>query len=247
MSVMLPGWAVQLLAAVGVNWPNVDEDGVHQLAQHVRDFGNNVKNTHNDASATVTQMGQNYSGHSYDTLLATWGRLSDEHMNELLMGTEVVAAALDTVGYGITAQKGVALAQLAELIETATESVLLAIETFGFSLLLEAGVVYEVEKVINNLVRQMIQQIELELLDKALQPLEEKVAAALSGMVFQGVESALGVTDAQLAATASASTGYRVAPAALTDQSGIMQQHASTVAQHGSTFLTQVAGVSFGG
>jgi uncharacterized protein YukE len=244
MSIMLPGWAVQLLAAVGVNWPNVDEDAVHQLAQHVRDFGNNVKNTHNAASGTVQQMAQNYSGHSYDTLLTTWARLSDEHMNELLMGTQAVAAALDVIGYGITTQKGVALAQLAELIETATESVLLAIETFGFSLLVEAGVVYEVEKVINNLVRQMIQQIELELIDKALQPLEEKVATALSGMIFRGVESALGVSDAQLS---SALTGYRVAPAALIAQSGTMAQHSGTVQQHGSTFVSEVGAVNFGG
>jgi hypothetical protein len=247
MSIMLPGWAVQLLAAVGVNWPNVDEDAVHQLAQHVRDFGNNVKNTHNDASTTVQQMSQNYSGHSYDTLLTTWGRLSDEHMNELLTGTAIVADALDVVGAGITFQKGIALAALAELIETATESVLLAIETFGFSLLLEAGVVAEVERVINNLVKQMIQQIELELLDKALAPLEEKVAAALSGMVFQGVESMLGVSDAQLAATAAQSTGYRVVPAGLTSQGGAMDTHASTVSTQGSTFAAQAQAVNFGG
>jgi hypothetical protein len=189
-------------------------------------------------------MAQNYSGHSYDTLLTTWARLSDEHMNELLMGTQAVGAALDVVGYGITAQKGVALTQLGELVATATESVLLAIETFGFSLLLEAGVVYEVEKVINNLVRQMIMQIELELIDKALQPLEEKVATALSGMIFRGVESALGMSDAQ---SSSALTGYRVAPAALIAQVGAMAQHSGTVEQHGSTFVSEVGAVNFGG
>src|SRR5882757_9943391 len=112
VSVELPGEVAWFLNLIGVNWPNVDEDQVRAFAGHVRDFANNVDGTHQAASSTIQQMGSAYSGGSYEQLVQTWARMSNDNMKELVEACHVVATALDVAADAIVAAKVAAVVEL---------------------------------------------------------------------------------------------------------------------------------------
>lgn len=95
MSVELPGEVAWFLNLIGVPWPNVDEDQVRVFAQHVRTFAENIDGTHQAASSTIRQMSAAYQGSSYEQLVASWARMSNDHMRELVDACHTVATALD--------------------------------------------------------------------------------------------------------------------------------------------------------
>jgi hypothetical protein len=47
----LPMPVVNFLNVIGVEWPYVNEDSIHQFATLVREFGQAVERTHQDACA----------------------------------------------------------------------------------------------------------------------------------------------------------------------------------------------------
>ncbi|MFI1159101.1 WXG100 family type VII secretion target [Streptomyces sioyaensis] len=91
----LPDAVVSFLDFIGVHWPNVNEDKVREFAGHVRDFANNVQQSHQDATSSVEQLSEVYQGASYDALMAKWGQMSSSHMHELVTACHTVATALD--------------------------------------------------------------------------------------------------------------------------------------------------------
>lgn len=242
MSINLPPKVVWFLGAIGVNWPAVDEDQVRTFAGHVRDFGNNVSNTHQSASSVIQQMGQSYSGQSYEQLVTTWGRMSSEHMTQLVSACGVVATALETGADVIVGVKIVAIAELLALATAAAADQVAAVATLGLA---EAGmalVVLAARRAINIMIAQAEQYVIGQVIEAAITPLEGIVASALNGLVFQGLEAALGVP----AAAGGAGKGFTVVPEALTSYANQLRGYADQVATHATTFTNATTGVSFG-
>lgn len=243
MSIELPSQVVWLLNVIGVNWPDVDEDQVRQFAQHVRDFGQNVDNTHQGASQTIKQMGDAYSGASYEQLVETWGRMSNDHMTELVGACHGVATALDVAADVIVGAKVAAIGELVALAASFVADQAAAVATLGAAEAAEALVVTAAKKVVNALEQQLVQHILGEVIDKAVAPLEQTVEKAMNGLVFKGATAALGAPSAG----AAAGSGFGISPDALLGHATTLHSHADTVNQHAATFANAVAGVSFGG
>ena len=74
MAIELPGPVVSFLSIIGVDWPNVNEDRVRDFASHVREFASAVDTTHQQATATVKQLGAHYQGASYEPLVEAVGQ-----------------------------------------------------------------------------------------------------------------------------------------------------------------------------
>ena len=91
------------------------EDQVRVFAQHVRAFAENIDGTHQAASSTVGQMSAAYQGSSYEQLVASWARMSSDHMRELVDACHTVATAVDVAADAIVAAKLAALGELAAL------------------------------------------------------------------------------------------------------------------------------------
>lgn len=243
MSIELPGQVVWLLNLIGVNWPNVDEDQVRLFAQHVRTFGNNISDTHQAASATISRMGEAYSGASYEQLVQTWGRMSHDHMTELLDACGVVATALDAAADVIVGAKAAAIGELVALAVSFAADQAAAVVTLGAAEAAEALIVTAAKKIVNDLTQQLVQHILGELIQKAVAPLEQVVERALGGLVFKGLESELGAPPAP----GDAGSGFRITPDALRGHATELQSHSDAVATHAATFAHELAGVSFGG
>jgi hypothetical protein len=96
MAIELPGEVAQFLQFIGINWPQINEDKVREFASHVREFAQNIDDTHQQATATVKAMGQHYQANTYVRLRAvlrelagSWGTSSEQAL------PDVVAALLD--------------------------------------------------------------------------------------------------------------------------------------------------------
>ncbi|MFC5910988.1 WXG100 family type VII secretion target [Streptacidiphilus monticola] len=240
MAIELPGEVVSFLQFIGVNWPQVNEDKVRELGAHVREFADNIRSTHDEATATVQRIGQSYQGASYEALLAKWGSLSSSHMDELLNACGVVATALDAAADVIVAMKLECIAELAVLAATFVADQAAAVATLGLAEAAEVAIVEAAEKLVDFLTQQLEQYVIGEVIGAAVEPLVGVVSAAVGGLMFQAAENALGV-----GAGGGAGDGFYVHPDELHAHAEVMHQHAETVAGHAELFRTKLAGVSF--
>lgn len=243
MSVELPSEVAWFLNIIGVPWPNVDEDQVRAFATHVRDFANNVENTHQAATSTIQQMGSAYTGRSYEQLVETWARMSNSHMTELIDACHVVADALDVAADGIVAAKVAAIAELVGLAASFVADQAAAVATFGIA---EAGLAL-IEEAGRTLMDALMQQLEMmivgQVIEAAVAPLEQVVERALGGLVFKGLESALGVPSGGGGAVGAS---FGVVPDQLLGHANALQGHANTVAGHAATLAANVSSLNFG-
>ncbi|GAA2739851.1 WXG100 family type VII secretion target [Kitasatospora cinereorecta] len=240
MAIELPDEVVSFLSFIGINWPTVNEDSVREFASHVREFAQNVESAHQASTATIQQLGQAYEGASYEALLARWASVSDKHFNQLVQACHVVADALDVAADVIVAMKVETIGELIGLAAAFVADQAAAVATFGAA---EAAVILIEEtakRLINYLEQQLEQYIIAQVVEAAIGPLIETVANAVSGLVFQAAEAALGVDGG-----APTGTGFRIDPDALEAHARMMHDHAETVAGHAQLFQSKVAGVSF--
>src|SRR5258708_36624899 len=110
MAIELPGEVAQFLQFIGINWPQINEDKVREFGQHVRQFGDNLQESHQQAHSTVQQLGQAYQGAGYEALLAKWPGTSTQHLTELVEACHVVADALEVAADVIVGLKLEAIA-----------------------------------------------------------------------------------------------------------------------------------------
>lgn len=240
MAIELPDEVVSLLSFIGINWPTVNEDKVREFASHVWEFTANVESAHQDSTATVQRLGEAYEGASYEALLAKWADLSDRHMNELVQACHVVATALDVAADVIVAMKVETIAELVVLAAAFVADQAAAVATFGLAEAAVIAIEEAAKRLINYLEQQLEQYIIGQVIEAAIDPLIEVVAGAVSGLVYQAAESALGVSGG-----GGGGSGFRIDPDALEVHARTMQDHAETVAGHAQVFQSRIAGVSF--
>ncbi|WP_438489218.1 WXG100 family type VII secretion target [Streptomyces sp. S186] len=243
MAIELPEPVVTFLQFVGVNWPTVNEDKVREFASHVRDFAQKIDDTHKDSTSTIHQLQDVYQGASYEALLAKWGQLSDGHMTELVTACHTVATALDLAAETIVAMKVAAIAELVVLAITFVADQAAAAATLGIAEAAEALVVAAGKKVVSFLEQQLEQYIIGQVIEAAVDPLVEVVGKAVSGMVFQAAESALGVSAG--GGQGGVGESFSIHPEELHARAERLRGHARTVASHAADFEAKAAGVSF--
>jgi uncharacterized protein YukE len=241
VAIELPGPVVSFLSIIGVSWPNVNEDRVRDFASHVREFASAVDTTHQQATATVKQLGAHYQGSSYEALLEAWGDKSSTHMTELVRLCHVVADALDVAAGVIVEMKVQCIAELVALAVAFVAEQAAAVETLGLSEAAAGLTVKAAEKAVQVLEDQLTQYIIGKIIEAAMEPLVEAVGKAAGGLMFKATEDALGVsTDGW-----EPGDGFSIDPAMLKIHAQTMHGHADTVAGHAKTLQTKLAGVSF--
>jgi uncharacterized protein YukE len=239
VAIELPQPVVDFLQVIGVNWPNVNEDAVREFAAHTREFAANIGSAHAAASATVQQMGEAYSGASYQQLVSTWARMSSDHMTELVDVCTVLADALDVAADAIVAAKGAAIGELIGLAASFVADQAAAVLTFGIAEAAEAAVIEAAKLCVNYLEQEILQHIESEVLGKALEPLEAAVARAVQGLVYSGVAAAAG------AGSAGAGAQFGIQPDILAGHAETMRAQADAVSGYAADFSAKVGAVSF--
>lgn len=232
----LPLPVVTFLNAIGIKWPYLNEDSLHQFATLAREFGDAVEQTHQDATQAVSNIAQAYQGASTQSMSSGWAHLSSTHVTEVVDACKLMADALDAWAVYVVAQKGQALVQIVELAIGYATALAAAPETLGASLAALPGLEELGEALGNSLIQDLEQYAIGKVIEGASKPLVAKVEAMLSGLDWKnapGGVDPLGTGSVQL------DTEQVEAHA------NVLRGHAETMRSHAANFHAQAAGIEF--
>lgn len=177
---------------MGLNWPDVDEDGMREWAQHVREFAKGLTEAHDGTDVLLKNLGGAYDGAAYEALLARWGQASSGHMTVLIDGCGVLATGLEVAADAMIVAKGAVIAQLVAMAAELAAAAAAAVATFGAAAAAEAAIVEVGKRIVNAIVQQIENEVIGQLVSTAVEPFQQAIENAVSGLVFHGVEAALG-------------------------------------------------------
>jgi uncharacterized protein YukE len=192
MSIELPDELVWALSFIGLPWPTVDEDQIHEYASHLRSYASSLEQTHANSHGTIAGLSQGYSGRSYEALFDRWAHATSRHMRELIEACRTFATALDVVADGVvTAKVGILAALAAMVVEFVAEQAA-AVETLGLAEFANFAIVGSTRFIVKRLLDQLEQVVIAEVLQAALSPLEATIDQAVQALVLRGMEAAVG-------------------------------------------------------
>ena len=230
----LPLPVVNFLNVIGVPWPYVNEDTVMQFASLVREFGQAVQTTHQDATDAVAAIARAHESVSTEAMQSGWARLSAQHVDEITAGCTVLADALDTAAGYIVAQKAEAIGVLAGMAAAFFADQAAAVLTLGLSEAAVPLIIEGAEAIVRSLVADLQQYVIGMVIEAAAKPLFAKIEAAMTGLDW-----------AKSGATAGTPAGFALHPAAVRAQTQLLRGYASALRAHGAAFQAGVRGLSF--
>lgn len=167
-----------MLDVIGIQWPNIDEDAIKDVADECRQIGSDLESGHGDAEAEIEQMLSLNSSQALTIFQALWSKLSKGHMQTFGEALKALADVLDVIVGVIIAMKTEAVVQLGILAVQLIADQAAAIETLGAS---------EAEAVTATAVCKMLVK---KLIDEAVQQVEHELLMAVAGPLLQSLESA---------------------------------------------------------
>lgn len=195
MSVMLPNDLVWVLNAIGVTWPNIDEDQLRDAGTKFRQISTELTGHKAGAESDVERMLHLNSGESQRVFEALWTKVVKGHMSELEEGLNVLATAMDVCAGIVEAMKIAAIAELAAfVVETAADAAA-AVATFGLAAGAEIALDELTERIVNGIIQQAIQQIEFEIKQAMMAPVIESLGQIGVSLSEQLLGDALGVNQ----------------------------------------------------
>lgn len=234
MAIDLPSEVAFFLNLCGIPYPDINEDDVRALAEYVRAFAQQVRETHASATGVINQMGDFYSGESYQQLVATWAGMSATHMRQLDSACEIVGQALDAAATVITVVKVVVLAELAALAAAYT-SILLTPPLAPSAPLVAAAA----RRLCEEMSQYLIGYIIAEVIGKAIEPLEQAIEDMVKGVVYDAARDALDVPSS------GRTQPLHIEPDAVQHFAKVLDDHADDILQHAATFAENVSTLDF--
>ena len=231
----LPGPVVNFLNVIGVEWPYINEDTLHQFATLVREFGQAVEQTHQDATQVVAKIAAAHQGVSTEQMSSGWGELSSRHVTEIVDGSSVLADALDAWAVYIVAQKFEAIGQLVDMAieffaDQAASVFTLGLAEGALPLIIVAG-----QKLGQSLIQDLEQYALGMVMEAALKPFLAKFESLMSGLDWSTTTPA----------GSGAGTGFSIDAVEVRAQISVMRGHVETMKSHGATLKNGIAGLSF--
>ncbi len=143
MALTLPGWLVEAIRYIGYEFPQTNEDVMHQWADSLRQLASTVDSAEGELQGAVRHLTSNNEGPTMDQIL---DRLSANDSNlhflkEFSEGATQAATTVDLMADAVVVMKGVVLFQLALLAP--------AIASGPVSFLLKKGVEYAIDQAVD--------------------------------------------------------------------------------------------------
>ncbi|MEU6188058.1 hypothetical protein [Nocardia sp. NPDC047038] len=233
MPVEIPSEVAHFLNFIGIQYPDINEDDVRLLGQHVRVFAMNIAKTHESATGVIKDMNSVYSGDSYEALATAWGRMSATHMADLDRACKIVATALDVAADVITAVKIATLTELAAL----AVSYAVVLTTPGAQAL-GLAVREAARRLCNGVEDILVSYIAAEVVGEAIEPLGETI----DRLIKAAVRDALGMPPSQ---QSSSVQPLYIEPDEMLRYAKILHDHANEISQHTATFVENVDRLDF--
>ncbi|MEV5838164.1 hypothetical protein [Nocardia sp. NPDC052112] len=236
MPIEMPHEAALFLNLCGIPYPDINEDDVRRLGEHVREFAGNVQQTHESATGAIKDMGSVYSGYAYEQLISVWAHMSRTHMADLDTACKVVAGALDIAADVITVVKVAVLTELAALALSYAAIIATPAGPATAPLLATAA-----RRICDQMQQNLIAYLIAEVAMKAIEPLEHTIDDIIKGVVYDAASDALGVPPAR----GSADLPLHIEPDEVLRYSNLLEEHANDLMRHAENFRDQVSKLDF--
>ncbi|KUL37386.1 PE-PGRS family protein [Streptomyces sp. NRRL F-4489] len=189
MSLQLPGELVWILNLLGYDWPDADEDKLHECATAWRNFAQSVEQTQSQGTSAANQVLSANSGEAIDGFSHEWGEFNgsggsgDNYLRDAAAAAEVIAVAFDAAAIAVLAGKIAVIAQLVILAAEIIAAQAAAPFTFGLSEIGAAGAT-QATRVI---VRQILAKIRQEVMQAATKAMEHATMDAIKKLAKKAV------------------------------------------------------------
>jgi hypothetical protein len=195
LGVVLPNELVWVLNAIGVTWPNIDEDELRKAGQEFRQISSDLKQHKSGAMTEIEQMLHANSGESLKVFEALWNKVIKEHMGQLEEGLDVLAGAMDVCAGIVEAMKVAAIAELAAFAAETAADAAAAVATFGIAAAGEIVLEQLTERIVNGIIQQAVDQIEFQIKQALMAPVIESLGEVGMNLAEQLLGNALGVNQ----------------------------------------------------
>ncbi len=223
MSVELPNELVWVLGAIGVTWPNIDEDQLRSMADQFRQVGSDLEDRHSGAMQEIEQMLGLNSSESLEVFQALWSKVSEQHVKDLGEGIRVLAEAIDIGADIIEAMKVAAIGEFAAFVAQTAAVAAESIATLGLGAGAEAVVVETTRTIVKGIIEQAIQQVGQQLKQAMLAPVWDMLDRAGADLAQQllgdvaGVQSGFSLGEFASSAEGGFSSGLSTLKGQLTE------------------------------
>jgi uncharacterized protein YukE len=231
----LPGPVVTFLNVIGVDWPYLNEDQIHAFATLVREFGQAVEQTHQDATVTIQNITTAYQGPSTEALHSGWTQLSAQHVTEIVDGCQVLADALDVGADYVLGQKVEAVVQLAIMAGEFLADQAASVFTLGLAEAAVPLIIAGGKALMETLKQQIIQTILGDVIEAAAKPLFAKIEQMMSGLDWSNAPGGIG----------GSGSGFSIDVEETSGHAAVLHGHAQTLRSHGDRLNTGLAGLAF--
>ncbi|MFE4460020.1 hypothetical protein ACFROC_21925 [Nocardia tengchongensis] len=239
MAIQIPHEVATFLNFVGVPYPDIDEDQVRSLAEHVRAFAASVRGTHDEATTAVNDLGSVYSGYSYQQLVAAWARMSGSHMADLDQACRVVASALRAAAVMIEMVKAAVLTELAVLAASYAAAMAATVATSGLSLAITEAIKLAARRLLTAMEQALIGYVLAEVVGKAIEPLEHVVERMINNAVHHAAADLLNLPKS------GAPPKLVVDPDAVEHYASKLDRYADDILRHATEFADKAGGLTF--
>lgn len=240
MGVVLPNELVWVLGAIGVTWPNIDEDQLRGAGANFRDLSSELASHRSGAEAQIERMLHLNSSESLKVFEALWTKVVKGHMSDLEEGLGILAGAMDVCADIVEGMKIAAIAELVAFAAETAADAAAAVATAGVAAAGEIVLEQVTERIVNGIIQQAIQQVEFQIKQALLTPVIDTLASAGLDLGEQLLGDALGVNQGvDLSAVLAA--GRRGAQTGITNGAGQLLSIATNPAGPGGLGLIPAA------
>ncbi|MFE6036825.1 RHS repeat-associated core domain-containing protein [Streptomyces sp. NPDC056452] len=194
MGYTIPEGVDTMLDVVGVGWPNVDEDAYRDMADALREFGDDADDDAYAAYQHIQKLLASGQSESLTALDKHWSKVQGKH-KDLAKAARLVAGALDRVADIIVARKIAAVAELADLVATVGITLAFAPVTAGLSALLAGAKIAATRIAFKRILKEMAEAAVSEIVATLTEPAVAAIEDIVADLAVQTALNVAGVQD----------------------------------------------------
>jgi hypothetical protein len=192
---VLPNELVWVLGAIGVTWPNIDEDELRKAGGEFRQLSSDLSAHKSGAMAEIEQMLHVNSSESLKVFQALWEKVVKGHLADLEEGLNILAGAMDVCADIVEGMKVAAIAELVAFAAETAADMAAAVATAGIAAAGEIALEIMTQKIVSGIIQQAIDQVEYQIKQAMLAPVIDTLTNAGINLAEQLLGNALGVNQ----------------------------------------------------
>ncbi|MGH3351812.1 MAG: hypothetical protein ACRDPS_14185 [Nocardioides sp.] len=176
MGMTIPSELDYVLDLLGYEWPNVDEDAVHDAAQLVRGLESDMRETLDGLESRMLELEADVKSKSVSALVRAYAENRTANLDQLLDALPEVADGIDIVADAIVALKVKVIAELTITAAQIAAAAATAVVTLGASVAANAAIIAARKKALDIATDIAMDELLGQVLSMVVEPLSGTIA-----------------------------------------------------------------------